>query len=554
MSGTASRKRTRKTAPSAPRTGSPPIAARSLRFSWILLVLIVVFAGVVRLRLLQIPLERDEGEYAYAGQLLLQGIPPYKLVWNMKVPGTYGAYAAIMALFGQSIGGIHLGFLLVNAATIVLIFFLGRRLFNASAGVAAGAAYALLSVSAGVMGTQAHATHFVAIAAVGGMLALLRGVDPGRWLPLFLAGALFGLATLMKQHGVLFVVFAAAYLMWSSWPRKAAAWGPLLRKLAWLFAGVCLPLAATGFALWRAGVFDRFWFWTFTYARQYALENSIPDGLAAFADTFPRVVGPNLLIWLVAALGLAVVWRRKEHRAAAVFVAGLLAFSVLAICPGFYFREHYFVLLLPPVALLAGAAAGLDGTWRRWGFAAVLAFSILLQGDFLFRMSPLEASRFMYGDSPFPPAVPVADYIRAHSSPASRIAVLGSEPEVPFYARRRSATGYIYMYALMEPQPYALGMQNELIRDVETSRPEYVVWLNIATSWLRRADSPSRVFDWWESYRPRHYALAGVAEILSNGRTEYHWDVDDSWQPQSPNLIAVYKRIGSASRNRAAAQ
>ena len=63
------------------------------------------FVGFIRVRLLEMPLERDEGEYAYAGQLLLQGIPPYELAYNMKLPGTYFAYAAGMAVFGQTIGG-----------------------------------------------------------------------------------------------------------------------------------------------------------------------------------------------------------------------------------------------------------------------------------------------------------------------------------------------------------------------------------------------------------------------------------------------------------------
>jgi len=63
----------------------------------------------VRLRLLNFPLERDEGEYAYAGQLILQGIPPYELAYNMKFPGTYLAYAFIMALFGQTPAGTLFG-------------------------------------------------------------------------------------------------------------------------------------------------------------------------------------------------------------------------------------------------------------------------------------------------------------------------------------------------------------------------------------------------------------------------------------------------------------
>ena len=77
----------------------------------------------------QCPLERDEGEYAYAGQLMLQGIPPYQLVYSMKLPGTFAAYSVILALFGQTPGGIHLGLLLVNAATTFLVFLLTRRLF-----------------------------------------------------------------------------------------------------------------------------------------------------------------------------------------------------------------------------------------------------------------------------------------------------------------------------------------------------------------------------------------------------------------------------------------
>src|ERR1039458_9666514 len=77
--------------------GPVVIAARSMRpeTSWVrygsvgALVLVIVFFAVVRMRLRNAPLERDEGEYAYMGQLILQGIPPYKLASNMKLPGTY---------------------------------------------------------------------------------------------------------------------------------------------------------------------------------------------------------------------------------------------------------------------------------------------------------------------------------------------------------------------------------------------------------------------------------------------------------------------------------
>ena len=72
-------------------------------FGWhfVILLAVITFFGAIRWRLLDMPLERDEGEYAYAGQLMWQGIPPYQLAYNMKLPGTYAAYDAILA--GQDI-------------------------------------------------------------------------------------------------------------------------------------------------------------------------------------------------------------------------------------------------------------------------------------------------------------------------------------------------------------------------------------------------------------------------------------------------------------------
>ena len=110
--------------------------------------------AAVRWHRLDVPLERDEGEYAYAGQLILQGIPPYEQVYNMKLPGIYAAYAVLLALFGQTHGGIHLGLLVINAATTLLIFLLTRRLMDNLAAVVAAAAFSVLAVGQSVQGCR----------------------------------------------------------------------------------------------------------------------------------------------------------------------------------------------------------------------------------------------------------------------------------------------------------------------------------------------------------------------------------------------------------------
>jgi hypothetical protein len=197
-------------------------------------------------------------------------------------------------------------------------------------------------------------------------------------------------------------------------------------------------------------------------------------------------------------------------------------------------------MLLPAVALLAGAAIR-----EKWSYAvlgAALLLSLFTQRELLFRLSPIEASRRIYGTNPFPEAVKVADYIRAHSGKDTRVAIMGSEPEIYFYSGRHSATSYIYMYGLMETQPYALTMQEDMIREVKATAPEYMVEVAVSTSWLRQRDSPIRIFDWWADYRRENYRLVGVADIVSSARTDYRWDAE-VYPPRSSANMAVYRRV-----------
>src|SRR5271165_567489 len=261
-----------------PEHAAEPPAGKlwSIFFRWhfAVLLLVVVLFGAIRWRLADMPLERDEGEYAYAGQLILQDIPPYQLAYNMKLPGTYAAYAAILAVFGQTGRGIHLALLFINATSVVLLYLLVARILGALAGTVAGASYALLSTHQVVLGFAAHATHFMVLAALVGLILMLRAEETGRTAFFFWSGLAFGLVFVLKQPGILLGVFAFLYLLFQCWPKSAGERAPLLKKLAtqmaaFLFAGA-LPFILTCVLLLRAGVFNNFWFWTFTYAREYA--------------------------------------------------------------------------------------------------------------------------------------------------------------------------------------------------------------------------------------------------------------------------------------------
>ena len=533
-------------------TNQIDIHYKILRVAWWALAVIVFGVTIaIRIRLLGIPLERDEGEYAYAGQLMLQGIPPYKLAYNMKFPGTYAAYALIMAIFGQTISGIHLGLLLVNTATIALIFLLGRRLINPTAGIAAAATYAVLSVSPSVLGFAAHATHFVMLPVLGGTLLLLPKSDPQAFGRLFASGLLFGLGLLMKQPAIFFVLFGGIYLVCRD-IRRVGLNTILLRNLIF-GTGAILPFAVTCFVLWYAGVFDKFWFWTIDYARQYG--GLIPPraGLRYFSHSVTDMIWDGCwALWILAGIGLLLCTLTRRMRSNASLLIGLLVFSALAVCQGFYFRPHYFVLILPVVSLLAGLAVikAQDLLKSQVSavrlipfliFAAALSLPIFRETNFLFRLQVNSASHLIYGQSPFLESIRIGEYIREHSDPRDTIAVLGSEPQIYFYAHRHSATGYIYTYGLLEPQKYAHRMQLEMIHEIEIARPTYLVMVVIDDSWTLWRQSDRYIFNWADEYSAQNYAPVGFVNIMP-AETDYFFGNVPASVEHLKDYILIYKR------------
>ena len=106
----------------------------------------------------------------------------------------------------------------------------------------------------------------------------------------------------------------------------------------------------------------------------------------------------------------------------------------------------------------------------------------------------------------------VAGYLRDHTNVGDRIAVLRSEPQIYFYSKRHSATGYIYTYGLMEPQSYARQMQEEMI------------------------------FAWADDYVKKFDEVVGLVDILSGDYTDYYFDQLPSPMPPLGNYILICRR------------
>ena len=519
---------------------------------WVLAAAVFSLTTAVRIRLLGIPLERDEGEYAYAGQLLLQGIPPYKLAYSMKFPGTYVAYAITMFLFGQTTTAIHLGLLLVNCATSALIFFIGKRLVNSTVGIVAAASYALLSVSPSVLGLAAHATHFVVLPVLGSAFLLLNKqsrLGIGR---LLLSGLLMGLGLLMKQPAFFFILFGAVYLFLGDVRAGLALRKAILRNLVFA-GGAVTPLVITFLVLCYAGVFAGFWFWTIHYAHEYGTLVSISDARQLLIQGVRDAIGPNWPLWILAGVGLLTCSLNRSTGRTTGFLLGLFISSTLALCLGFYFRTHYFILLLPAVALFAGIAINdISSVLHRQItaarffplllFASCAVFLVVAQRDLFLFLSPIEASHTIYAGNPFPETLKVAEYVREHTNPSDTIAVVGSEPQIYFYSHRHSATGYIYTYPLMEAQKYARQMQSEMMHEIEAAEPKYLISVTIDVSWLHSPRSENLIFEWVQRYIAENYVAVGFINIIAEDRVEYYFDDIPQQVPELGEFILIYRR------------
>ncbi len=171
-------------------------------------------------------------------------------------------------------------------------------------------------------------------------------------------------------------------------------------------------------------------------------------------------------------------------------------------------------------------------------FGAGLVTSLIGNATIWFGSTPAEASQYTYGTTLFVQAVNVAAELKRTTPRDARVAVVGSEPEIYFYAHRRAATGHIYMYPLMEEQPFAQTMQDEMMAQVERAQPEAAVFVQDNLSWLAGPETQKRVIDWWQSYAVSNMNMMSIVKLQ---------EVRDESDPQrneaeAENHLLVYQR------------
>ncbi len=536
---------------------------RNKVYCQIALFAILLFVTFIRLNVLDFPLERDEGEYAYFAQLILDGVAPYEGAYNMKFPGTYFIYAFFFLLFGETITAIHLGLLIVNLICILLVYKIGQVLLGELYAVFAAMAYAFLSMNPSVAGYATHATHFVSLFALLGFYFLIKRPPPtkpfNKRLYLFASGIFFGLSFIMKQVGLFFICFGGiAVFVFHFFNKEEKKWKQLFTGIFFYVLGVIVPLLLMFIYLFKAKVFDNFWFWTFTYLRAYGTDIT---NFVAIKEFFfvsqKKVFSHFILVYVFALFGMIILFAKTNHtnRLNRYLIVLFFLISFLTVVPGFRFRVHYYQTFFPAIAFsFAYTLKFIFSIDRLKQLFFVLIIPILggafipfivSNTDFFINPDVNALSKKRYGLNPFVESIEIGDFLKTITEDDDKILIVGSEPQLYFYSNRPASTGYIYMYPLMETHDYAMIMQKLMIEEVMKNPPKAIVVVNIQTSWLPQPQSNFYIQNWIDQYIREQYYIVGKVDMISLEDVVYKYYYEASiYNLISENNIIIFKRGG----------
>ena len=540
-----------------------PMGRPSLRTALAGCGLLAIYVAL-RWNLVDVPLGRDEGGYAYVGRVILEGGLPYRDVIDHRPPGIFYLNALALEFVPATARGIHLFLHVFNFATLLAVAALAREAIHPSsarsshAGWAAALAFAVMSTSPAIQGFAAASEMFMMLPQAACLLLALRAVRLGSTGYLLASGAVGALACWIKQPAATSVAFAGVWAAVELARRQdtgARALAGLRALVLFGLGGVAVSLPIAGYFVLQ-GIFSDFFYWTFQHGLAYSAE---VEGLGGrIAQRVWQLARGDAAVTVGAGIGIA--WLLALRRREGLLLLGFLLASLLGTLPGNAYT-HYFCQLVPPLALAAGAGAALvlerlaaPGVRRAvaaLGVAAIVGVPLVAQPEYYLSASPEQIARAAFGNNPFVESPAIAAVLRRESARDDAVLILGSEPQILLHAERRSAIPYIYLYPLMRAYPRHAEFQRAAWDAVQREPPPWIVTTNMPFSlaWDGRAETT--LVDRVNTLVARRYTLRAVSIVGPRGGLLEVAD-PESWQAVRERVerarfkLMVYQRIDDA--------
>ena len=500
---------------------------------WLGIAGIAFLFALLRWNNLDAPLTRDEGEYAYAAQLLTSGGLPYESSFLQKPPLVAYGYAVAQVLAPNVFWSPRVLAAVFAALATILLGYVAHRDFGPGVALPAMALATPMILLPGIEQFIANTEMFLLLPLMATVAVYARSRGDGGWATWATAGVLAGVTLCFKYTA--FPLLAVVFVAWSidAWRSGKSLGG---RWLAALLCGAATAALVLAPFLLRDGG-RRLWECTIVFNRFYAASSEF--GAAEVLERLREFARAWWILFLLP-LGLLIERRPRMGFWVALFLVGWITTA------GSYYG-HYYVPIMPFWALLSALAVRDLAAWaavklaqpeawtRRALTAVVLGLVCLPDARWVIRTKEQFATDMLGGWGSFLESPQVAARVAQVTSPRDRVYVAGSEPQVLSYAHRFSPTRFVTAYPLMIPTPLAAGYQAEAIRDLQREAPAAIVLVRTPSTWLNEPASPPDFIDFLRKLLAEDYDVVG-------GYLSGHWQEPMDRQDVSRCTMVLFKR------------
>ena len=512
-----------------------------IRNHWLGIFGLILFFVLLRWNSYDAPLIRDEGEYAYAAQLLVQDVAPYEHAFIQKPPMVIYSYALANLLLPDAFWAPRLLAYLFVALTTVLLGYIARLEFGKCHALPTMWLATPMILLPSIDGFGTSTEMFMLLPLLATVAIYVHSRHHGQKLRYWFAAGFLAATSLYYKYTAL-PVLAFVFVVWLA-EMWQSAWSAnlLWRSLAAAFAGMVVATVAElgfflihdgGASLWECTVqFNRYYVASSNFNPSYfwsRLEDFWDSWWILFLIPWATLLQPRPRIWF---------WL-------GIFICALIATS--ASCYG-----QYYVIIMPFWALLnAVGICALASRIAEWSaqpprrlecLLAVFVVLLVIRTDVPWLLCSHERfAEAKMGEYPFLESKLVADQVSQLSSPDDFVFVAGSEPQILYYAHRFSPTRFITSYALMIPTPVVRDYQHEAIRDLQRWPPKLIVFVQSSSSWLRQQTTPSDYFDFLNGFLNQNYDLEG-GFVKDNGQKGY-WSKHPNSKEIDASSLLLYER------------
>ena len=436
-------------------------------------ILLFVFTILFRINFINLPYERDEGEYAYTAYFTRQGVVPYRDIFDQKPPLIFLIFYFSEILNPGGTWGPRVLSLISAYAVAVLLFLTGKELFDTRTGLVSMWLFIAMLTIPEMTPFAANTEIFMLPFVMGCFFIFVCYKNSNKKLPWYLFGAFSSIAVMFKPICIPLLLYI--FITWIyNYATNNHNFKSLLINILLTAFGIVTVISPIFLYLVKNNALKSFFDTVIIYNLSYFQEFH-NNGLKRFVYIIPIIIATFPLIFL----STFILILSKRHNS--WYFAGILFFLFLPIynSPSL----HYYLIIIPFIALFASAGFNyllIRYTINHNATRAYLTFLFILSAILMNLNSIFSSNEELlqqtYHNNQFFNSVLFAKMLTKFTKTEDEILMLGNEPQVLYYSKRKSASRFFYMYPMFIPTAKTKIYQDEYINDLTTKVPKFIVF------------------------------------------------------------------------------